>query len=210
MPSEQGSTSIGKQSLVMAGISILVVTAAVAVLLLGKQSGDGAGRPDAALPARLKSISSASAALSFYARPRAPPDIRFTDGEGHALSLADFQGRAVIFSFWATWCVPCRQEMPTLDRLQALFGKTLLAVVPVSIDGQGASSVTAFYRKRGLKNLSIYLDPSAAAARALNLPGVPATLLLDRDGREAGRKIGPLDWFSPAIVDALRRNLQLP
>ncbi|MGH7064325.1 MAG: TlpA disulfide reductase family protein, partial [Stellaceae bacterium] len=120
--------------------------------------------------------------LSFLPQPRALPELRFADGEGHPLSLGNFRGRSVVLNIWATWCVPCRKEMPALDRLQAAFEKSRLAVLPLSIDREGAAVVRKFYREVGLTALGIYLDPSGKVSRDIDASGVPTTLLIDRDG----------------------------
>lgn len=143
-------------------------------------------------------------------KPRALPEIRFSDGEGRTLSLSDFHGRPVLLNIWATWCVPCRKEMPSLDRLQALFGTSQLVVLPLSIDRQGTPVVTQFYQELGLKNLGTYVDQSGKAPRDLHVVGVPTTLLIDRDGREIGRKTGALEWDGPEMVILIRERLGLP
>lgn len=147
--------------------------------------------------------------ITFLEQQRLLPNLQLSDGEGHNLSLADFRGRPVVLNLWATWCVPCRTEMPTFDHLQALVGASALLVVPLSIDSQGAAAVRKFYEAAGVKGLGIYLDRSGQAAHVLDIPGVPTTLIIDRDGREIGRKIGPADWFAPEIVGALREHLGL-
>lgn len=147
--------------------------------------------------------------LSFWTELHAVPNLRFTDGKGRALSLADFRGRPVVLNIWATWCVPCRREMPTLDRLQQAFDKATLLVLPLSIDRQGAAAVRRFYRRLGLEALGVYVDPSGEAANQIDAPGIPITLLLDRHGHEVGRKIGPADWGSPQMIEILRRHLGL-
>ena len=145
--------------------------------------------------------------LSFWPAPRAVPNLNFADGDGRALALADFRGRPVVLNIWATWCVPCRREMPTLERLQANFDKSVLLVLPLSIDRPGAAAVRRFYERLGLKALGVYVDPSGKAADEIDAPGIPTTLLLDREGREIGRKIGPADWDSPAMITLLRERL---
>jgi thiol-disulfide isomerase/thioredoxin len=146
----------------------------------------------------------------FYARPRPLPHVQFADGEGKTVTIADFHGRPILLNLWATWCVPCRKEMPALDRLQAAIGRSELVVLPLSIDRQGVAAVEEFYRGLDLKRLGVYLDPSATAASALGTPGLPVTLLIDREGREVGRKLGPAEWDSPRIIALLRDHLRLP
>jgi thiol-disulfide isomerase/thioredoxin len=137
--------------------------------------------------------------------PMPVPPVAFTDEAGHSLSLADFKGRAVLLNLWATWCVPCRKEMPSLDRLQAKLGGLRFQVIAVSIDKQGGVVVQPFYRELGLQSLGIYLDASGKTPSALDIEGVPATLLVDANGREIGRKLGALEWDSPTVIDTLRK-----
>jgi len=99
--------------------------------------------------------------------------------------------------------------MPALDRLQAELGVSQLMVLPLSIDRQGLPVVKKFYEGLGLTSLGIYVDQSGNASSALNAVGVPTTLLIDRDGREIGRKIGPAEWDSPEVVALLRDHLGL-
>jgi thiol-disulfide isomerase/thioredoxin len=164
-------------------------------------------------PARVSNAAGSPAAeafaFAFRDRPRALPALHFEDGAGRTRSLADFRGRPVLLNLWATWCVPCRQEMPALDRLQAKFAKSGLLVLPLSIDRRGAPAVRKFYRDLGLAALAVYVDRSGEAAGDLGAAGVPTTLLVDRDGREIGRKLGPAEWDSPPITALIRDRLGL-
>lgn len=148
-----------------------------------------------------------SVTMTLHDKPRPLPELRFTKADGRELTIADFRGRFVLLNLWATWCVPCRKEMPALDRLETKLGGPNFEVVALSIDRQGLAAVRPFFKELGLKALNIYLDPSGKAAAALNAPGIPTTLLLDREGREVARKIGPAGWDSPEMVDVLRRYL---
>jgi thiol-disulfide isomerase/thioredoxin len=136
--------------------------------------------------------------------PKSIAGIRFEDENGKALGLSDFRGKVVLLNIWATWCGPCRREMPSLDRLQAQLGGADFQVVPLSIDRAGVAIVRKFYTEVGLKTLPIYIDTTGSATRALATVGVPATLLIDREGRELGRLVGPAEWDEPAIVEFLR------
>jgi len=140
-----------------------------------------------------------------YDEPRPLPEIAFTDGAGRALSLGDFRGRVVLLNIWATWCVPCRREMPSLDRLAARFGGPDFAVLALSIDRKDASVVRDFYREYGIAALKVYRDRSNEVPRAFGVIGVPTTLLIDREGREIGRVIGALEWDDPKAADLIGR-----
>ncbi|HJS87053.1 MAG TPA: TlpA disulfide reductase family protein [Acetobacteraceae bacterium] len=142
--------------------------------------------------------------------PRAVPELHFTDGSDHQLTLTEFKGRAVLLNLWATWCMPCRKEMPSLDRLAAKLGGPDFMVVPLSIDRKGTAVVLPFYRELELTSLGIYVDLSGKAPLALEASGIPMTLLIDREGREVARLSGAAEWDSPAMIQAVRRYLHLP
>src|ERR1700731_4055831 len=103
--------------------------------------------------------------------PRPLPPLSFVNGDGVAKTLADFHGRVVLLNVWATWCVPCRKEMPALDRLQGKLEAADFAVVPLSIDHRGRDAVERFYRELGLTSLRIYLNPSGDAPYTINAFG---------------------------------------
>lgn len=133
------------------------------------------------------------------------PAFEFQDDAGRTRSLAEFRGRVVLLNIWATWCAPCREEMPSLDRLQAKLGGPEFEVVALSIDREGPDVVRKFFADVGVKSLRIYVDPSAQSMSKLGAVGVPMTLLIDHNGREIGRKAGPAKWDAAQSVDELRR-----
>jgi thiol-disulfide isomerase/thioredoxin len=136
--------------------------------------------------------------------PRPLPDIAVADGEGKFGSPADFRGKYVLLNIWATWCVPCRKEMPTLDRLEAKLGGPDFEVVALSIDRGGADIVRRFYQEIGVRSLAVSLDAKGGAPFKLGAVGVPATLLIEREGREIRRLVGPADWDAPDMVEFLK------
>ena len=140
--------------------------------------------------------------------PRPLPELRFVDGEGRPLTLADFRGKVILLNIWATWCIPCIAEMPTLDRLQAKLGGPDFQVIVLAIDIGGLPLVEKFYRALKLKALGIYVDKTARARVALGVAGIPTTLLIDRQGREIGRLAGPAEWDSKEAIKAIRRYLE--
>ena len=140
-------------------------------------------------------------------KPVPSPEVRFTDGDDRPMALADFRGRIILLNLWATWCTPCREEMPTLDRLQGFLGGPDFEVVALSIDHDGVAAVRKFYQEIGIKHLRIYNDPTTEAATRLNVLGIPGTLLIDREGREIGRALGPAEWDAPEVVEAIRKHL---
>ena len=136
--------------------------------------------------------------------PQPVATVAFDDAQGRSRTLADFKGKVVLLNIWATWCIPCRKEMPALDRLQGAMGGPDFEVVPVSIDRGGIEKVRAFYGEIGVRHLAMYMDVSGQAQRALGAVGLPTTLVIDRAGQEVGRVIGPAEWDSSEIADILK------
>jgi thiol-disulfide isomerase/thioredoxin len=135
--------------------------------------------------------------------PRPLTNIQFEDDSGQARSLADFKDKVVLLNIWATWCVPCRREMPTLDRLQAILGSPDFQVVPVSIDRGGIDTIRKFYAEISVQNLGMYVDKSGQVLRELGAIGLPTTLIVNRSGQEVARIVGPAEWDSTEIVQFL-------
>jgi thiol-disulfide isomerase/thioredoxin len=140
------------------------------------------------------------AALTMAREPFLVPDLAFKDGEGHERKLVDWRGRTVLLNLWATWCVPCRKEMPALDALQADLGGPHFDVVAVNIDTRDAQKPLAFLKETGVTHLAYYSDESAKVFQDLKLAGkafgMPTTLLVDRSGCEIGEMAGPAEWAS--------------
>ena len=140
--------------------------------------------------------------------PPAPaPDAAFTGHDGGEITLARFGGKLVVLNFWATWCAPCRREMPSLDRLQAELGGEKLEVVALSIDRGGAERVDPFFEQHGIARLKRYLDPDNTIGSAMNIRILPTTVLIDAQTREIGRLEGPAEWDAPEILALLRDQL---
>jgi thiol-disulfide isomerase/thioredoxin len=138
--------------------------------------------------------------------PAPAPLIAFADAEGAPVSLADFRGKVVVLNFWATWCVPCRKEMPTLDALQQALGPRGLEVVAISTGPSDLAKIRRFYGEAGVDNLTVYIDAQMAVSRGMGVAGLPATLVIDPEGREVGRMLGDADWNAPeaqALLSAL-------
>jgi thiol-disulfide isomerase/thioredoxin len=142
--------------------------------------------------------------LVLHDGPRPAPAVQFTDEEGRPRTLADFKGKVVVLNLWATWCVPCRKEMPALDQLQGTLGGAGIEVVPVSIDRGGVETVRKFYSEINIRSLAIYTDTSGQALRAAGTVGLPTTLIINRAGQEIGRALGPAEWDAPEIADMLQ------
>ena len=144
---------------------------------------------------------------AFLIRPerKALPDLAFQDGTGKPLKLSDWKGRVVLINLWATWCAPCRKEMPDLAKLQQELGSDQFEVVAISVDRKGAEASAAFLKETGADNLKLYVEPTTTIVNEVQSAGLPATILVDRQGREIGRLLGPAHWASPeakALVKA--------
>lgn len=131
-----------------------------------------------------------------FKAPEDLPEINFTDGAGKAMTPKDWQGKVVLLNLWATWCAPCRKEMPALDRLQAELGSEKFEVVALSVDRGGIEASKKFLDQVKVEKLKVYVDPTARASSALKAVGLPTTLLV-KDGKEIGRLVGPAEWDSP-------------
>ena len=139
--------------------------------------------------------------------PKPPaPALAFTTRAGEAESLAAFRGRLVLVNLWATWCVPCVEEMPALDRLQAKLGADLV-IFAISEDRQGAAAVEPFLAQHSIKNLAIELDPKSAASDAFGVQGLPSSFLIDGDGMIIGKLVGAAKWDEPAMLAILQRYI---
>lgn len=147
----------------------------------------------------------AAGVLRIHPAPVAVPPFTFEDAAEQRRSLADFRGRYVLLNVWATWCAPCREEMPALARLQAKLGGPRFEVLALSIDSGGAQAVRQFFAEIGVEGLTIYVDRSLQVYSALRVVGVPTTVLLDREGREIARHVGPAEWDGAQAVQSIQR-----
>ena len=136
-----------------------------------------------------------------------PLALDFVDATGAPRSLAEFRGRVVLVNLWATWCAPCIEEMPALDRIAARLGGPDFEVLAIAVDRQGEPVVRPFFAKLGLSRLALNLDPGNGVVRALGAPGLPVSVVVDRQGREIGRVLGAAAWDSPAFEALLRRAI---
>lgn len=140
------------------------------------------------------------AAFAPNASARRATPISFKDGSGRTLSLDDFKGRVVLINLWATWCVPCRKEMPALDELEGKLGGRDFAVLAINLDQRGGDKPKKFLEEIKAKHLLYYEDPSTNVFQKLRMagraPGLPSTILVDRQGCELGFLPGPAEWAS--------------
>lgn len=133
--------------------------------------------------------------------PRTPaPQISFADSSGRTRYLADFRGEVLMINFWATWCGPCRREMPSLLRLEQSLSDTGFRLITISTDRQGAAVVQPFLEANGLAAIPPYYDPDGLAYSQFGAAAIPTTILIDRRGREIGRYRGWAQWDDPETV----------
>lgn len=153
--------------------------------------------------AGLESANGLRAELSYAYAGRPAPDASFKGADGRELSLTDFAGRPLLVNFWATWCVPCKVEMPTLDALAELeAGK--VTVIAVAQDLQGRKKVLPFFEQTGVTNLEPYTDARNRVWGAIGgTPKLPTTILYNSEGREVWRVIGGVEWDDAEIASLL-------
>ncbi|MEO8567132.1 MAG: TlpA disulfide reductase family protein [Betaproteobacteria bacterium] len=206
MPDNDGADVNRKAQLRRAGFIALggaVVAASIVGVWFSLRPSATSTIPDV----RLVADERRALTLTPYPSPRPIANVTFEDATGRKRTLADFQGKVVLLNLWATWCGPCRKEMPTLDRLQSQLGSADFEVVALSIDRDGQAAVKSFFDEINVQRLGIYVDASAEAGRKLEIVGVPTTLLLDRTGREILRVVGPADWDRPEVIATIQRYL---
>ena len=141
-----------------------------------------------------------------FVTPVAVPEIPVLSLDGREMLLSDLKGKVVLLNFWATWCIPCKTEMPALDRLEATLGGEKFAVLPVATGRQSPASIEKFFKEAEISALPIWLDAKQPLARALGVSGLPTTLIIDKNGDERGRLVGPAEWDSPearALIEAI-------
>lgn len=140
--------------------------------------------------------------------PPAPvPAVAFSDLDGGTHSLADWKGKVLLVNFWATWCAPCRDEMPSLDALQKARGGDDFAVLTIAAGRNPPAAVTKFFTEENITDLPTLTDERTELARAFGVMAMPVTILIDAEGNEVARMTGDADWASPAamtLVDQLR------
>jgi thiol-disulfide isomerase/thioredoxin len=167
--------------------------------------GDPACRPAVALSQKLAPLAHGElAALTMATTPLKLPDLAFDNADGKPRKLSDWRGRTVLVNLWATWCVPCRREMPALDALQAKLGGPDFEVVAVNIDTRDPDKPKNFLKEANLTRLGYFSDPTAKVFQDLKSMGkalgMPTSVLVDRNGCEIANIAGPAEWASDDAV----------
>jgi thiol-disulfide isomerase/thioredoxin len=218
---EQSATSlnkIGRLRLVSvaAAIGILVVLAGIyGIGRLRSNPADAACRPAVNAASRIAPLVHGEvAALAVAQSPFHVPDLAFKDAQGRDKTLADWQGRTVLLNLCATWCVPCRREMPALDALEQKLGGPDFEVVAVNIDTRDPQKPLTFLKDVGVSHLAYYSDQSARVFEDLKSAGkafgMPTTIIVDRSGCEIGNMAGPAEWASEDGVKLVRAAIAAP
>jgi thiol-disulfide isomerase/thioredoxin len=195
----------------------LLIAATVAALLAGlagvygiggfqrNAGGDAECRAAVGIAKRIAPLAHGEvAALTVAEKPFRVPDLAFQDADGKRHTLKDWRGKVVLLNLWATWCVPCRKEMPALDALEGKLGSPDFQVVAINIDTRDADKPKAWLKDVGISRLAYFADPEAKVFQDLKAVGrafgMPTTMLIDRQGCEIGTMAGPAEWASEDAV----------
>ena len=139
--------------------------------------------------------------------PYLMPHFVFIDRKGQERNLSEYRGKVVLLNIWATWCAPCRKEMPSLDRLQSTFGNSEFQVLAIATDEGGVGIVQGFYRKFGIKELEVFVDESGESMSKHKVVGLPTTLLIDRSGNAIDVKVGSIERDSEEAILFINEKL---
>ncbi len=136
-------------------------------------------------------------------------EINFYDIENNQFFLEDFKGKVLLINLWATWCLPCKIEMPALDRLQDFIGDEQFEVIAIAVEKTNILKIQEFYNEIEIKNLKIYHDSSTKSGLFSKAKGLPLTILMDHEGREVGRRDGPWEWDDKEVIEIIESYKQL-
>ena len=146
--------------------------------------------------------------ISVPEQPRNLSRFSFFDKYGNEQNISMYRGKVVALHFWATWCPPCRKELPSIDYLQKVLDREDFTFIPVSVDREGLDLVAEYMATHDINNLPIFLDDDMKAARALFINGIPSTIIIDRDGREIGRILGHRNWALSEVENLFRQIIR--
>lgn len=210
--------NVGRLRLISVAAALVIVAVLAGVYGIDHLRGNPA---DAACQQAVKTAAQIAplahgevAALAMARSPFQVPNLTFKDAQGHDRTLADWRGRTVLLNLWATWCVPCRKEMPALDKLESDLGGPHFEVVAINIDTRDPQKPLAFLKEVGVTHLHYYSDQSAKVFQDLKAVGkafgMPTTLIVDRAGCEIGEMAGPAEWASPDGLALMRAAVANP
>ena len=209
---------IGRLRLVSVAAAVAVLLVLAGVYGIGRLRGnpaDAACRPAVNAASRLVPLVHGEvAALAVAQTPFRVPELAFKDAQGRDRTLLDWRGRTVLLNLWATWCVPCRREMPALDALEDKLGGANFEVVAINIDTRNPDKPLAFLKEVGISHLTYYADRSAHVYEDLKTAGkafgMPTTVIVDRAGCEIGNMAGPAEWASEDAVKLVSAAISNP
>jgi len=133
-------------------------------------------------------------------------ELTFIDDKNNQLNLIDFKGNLILLNFWATWCTPCKKEMPSLDKLQIHKNLDNLKIFPINVGQDDLEKSTKFFNDLQIKNLKIYFDPSINLTKKFGLRGIPTSILINKDGLEFARIIGSIDFEDSEFIEWLSNH----
>ena len=136
--------------------------------------------------------------------PKAYDNITFLDSNKNIIRLADYRGNLVLINFWATWCAPCKEEMPSLDNLKINPYLDNIEIFPINIGKDNLEKSKIFFEELYIKNLDIYFDDSITLAKVFGLRGVPTSILFNKDGQEFARIIGSIDFNDDEFINWIK------
>jgi len=196
----------------LAGVAIGLAAVYGITTFLGNRAGDTQCAPAVTTAGRVAPFARGEVAgVVVASRPLRLPDLAFRDGSGSERHLAEWRGRTVLLNLWATWCIPCRKEMPALDELQAKLGGPPFEVLSINIDTRDADKPRNWLKEVGITRLGYYADASAKVFQDLKLVGraigMPTTVLVDPAGCEIGTIAGPAEWASEDALKLVRAAL---
>ncbi len=203
-----------RRALVAVGVVLLTLGAVYGIAAVARNpDGASACADTRAIVNRIAPLARGEvAALTVATTPRLLPELSFSDADARARTLAEWRGRVVLFNLWATWCVPCRKEMPALDALQARLGGRKFEVVAVNIDTRNTEKPRTWLRENAIERLAYYTDHSAKVFQELKAVGkafgMPTTVLVDKNGCEIASLAGPAEWASDDAVQLIEAALR--
>ena len=127
-------------------------------------------------------------------------ELTFLDVKGNQINLKNFEGNLILLNFWATWCAPCKEEMPSLDKLQKNKNLNNLKIFPVNVGQDNLEKSLKFYKNLGVKNLKIYFDAPVTLAKKFQLRGIPTSILINKQGYEFAKIIGSIDFENENFI----------
>ncbi len=206
--------SSARTGLILAGFAVLIAGAYAVYSINGnnsniqdsKNAAETATEEIAAAPEGLTKALATGALSAFliHKERRDIAELNFKDGEGNDLTLDNWKGKVVLVNLWATWCAPCRKEMPHFADLQKRFGGADFEVVAISVDRKGVEASGRFLVETKATDLNLYIDKTTKVLGKVRAVGLPTTILIDREGKEVGRLLGPAVWNGPDAVRLIK------